>query len=315
MNFLRKSVLTFLLFLSLVGVQRAGDYSLKDMESFRKYFPRTDDPYLKDILSNPNLIFYSEKQYPRIHQDASNLISSYYNISADAPPNGKELYGNANREYPWAVTAGLEGVPEDSYRVFNAYLLPPNSKIEWWTERTTNLGLTYDRVRWAFPHDTTFIEFLQVKDSKGEWYTFEVRTRTKITYKDGSNDNGFWIPEVYRPFTSKEDLLKLVKSYPDLSIARSFIENFDKDISGKQIVEDKHVNKFLRFETFYHYLPDLPEDVSRFILNSKFKPIPSTTYMKKGDLTSYAPSVRSNSKSLHIIPPKYNAAYLKVSVQ
>lgn len=248
--------------------------------------------------------FYS---LPRAHQDSGFVVSSAYNISALKPPFGPELFGNPNREFPWALTAGLETCPAGSYRVIHGHRIPQGQPITWWTRHVTNLGQTYPLVEWAFPADTVFLELLQSQDSQENWKTWEVRTRTKAP-------QGHWEPEVWRPYTTWADLRRLVGTFPDQAKTKSFLEapeQIEPFVTANQHAGPRVINRGAAYLT----LPPLPEEVVQFVLAKPFKPTAGTTFAQAEGYAGYAPTREPSASRFGIVPPDYNGGYLRVSVK
>lgn len=115
--------------------------------------------------------------------------SPKYNISAVSG----EPFGNANMEFPWKVTAGMDDA--ERAMAFPLISIPDGKKIKWWKERSYGGGASY---RWRYPDGTVVAEMLLVKGDDETDRCFEVRVRTR-------GPQG-WEPKVFRPFERKNML-------------------------------------------------------------------------------------------------------------
>jgi hypothetical protein len=236
------------------------------------------------------------------------VINPDYNISATKPPNGVEPFGNGNKEYPWARTAGLEGVDTKHFKVLNAYYLPPGKSIEWWEQPSQVRQHKYNLIQWSFPVDTVFVEILQLPDSKGNWFTFEVRTRTKV----GDTE---WEPELYRPYRNRGELQQMM----DVKRVGNYRTRTQFKLEGPFVIKDEHPTKTVINRTaLYSYVPEMDEDLAKSILDQKFLPCSHEVYdedeTQKTQARCYAPTrAKVDKVTLNVVPPAYNAAYLKVS--
>lgn len=148
----------------------------------------------------PELKFYNHT--PAFQMDGG-LLWTGVNPAANPDP-----YGNANRDFPWAVTSGLHLSNPSTYKVYKAANIP--GPISYYQGRTRLLHNLFFKNEppptvWIYPEGTQFFEFLVNNRAQ----TFEVRKRTKQL-------NGDWVPEVYRPFKSVDELPNLYGVPPHL---------------------------------------------------------------------------------------------------
>lgn len=159
---------------------------------------RTYIPQGVDIPESP-LKFYN---HTPAFQMNGGLLATSVNPAANPDRGGAAgiAYGNANRDFPWAVTSGLHLSPPSSYRVYKAASIPgPIAYYQGPSRLRHNIffGNEPTPTVWIYPAGTVFMEFLV--NNKTTPQTFEVRKRTK-------QENGNWVPEIYRPFASVNDL-------------------------------------------------------------------------------------------------------------
>ena len=137
------------------------------------WFPRTEEPYLQDLVKLRPKFYDHEPAY----QNGGGVHSPAYNIAAGGDrPFG---HGNANREFPWKHTAGIDDTSH--VKVLRFVHLP--GPIKYWRDG--------DTIRWQFPNATIFGEILLLWDGR-DYRTFEVRTRERLAL-----DN--WLPRIFVP--------------------------------------------------------------------------------------------------------------------
>ena len=154
-------------------------------EVVRSVIPTVDCRQTTDVLRSGDTIWYDDDSMPQSYQDPIPPITGLRTPSSIlAPP---EVFDGDRFRFPWGHTAGTSRCVNVKTVKFlklpsvnGEYLLP----IVWWQE-----GLEY---RWAFPKGTVAGEILMQSNSSGEWYVFEIRTRTK---RDDQ-----WDVDVFRPF-------------------------------------------------------------------------------------------------------------------
>lgn len=251
----------------------AADPVLLDHETDKAYragVPRSSDGRLRKLAEDPKTLFYDEKAMPpafQFWQDAAfGVVRVSYNVSATKPV---EPFGNANREFPWDVTAGIGD--HTNVRTYKFIRLPV--PVEVWRQymaddprerrrQTPQPREPLPAYRWEFPGGTVVGEVLQIWDPAGEWRTFETRLRTK---KDG-----VWRPEVYKPFEVTVDRAAMPGPF------RKLADRLQP--GGRRWMEDRRhpVPAFTLNEADEYILPDLTPAEVRAVLASEFKPVRGT---------------------------------------
>jgi hypothetical protein len=261
-------------------------------ETLLQFFPKTTDPWFNAL--KPRLVFYTEREMPAAYQSDGFVHSVHYNISA----NRSEPFGNANREFPWGVPAGLNWT--NNARTAKFVVFPQSGEpIRWWTER-----LAHDRrwsYRWAYPVGTVFGEILTVTDPEGVDYTFEVRVRKK-------SDAG-WRMDVYRPFTTPEELAsKLKRVDPMGGRSGPLLDFLKKPTAEAYSFRNPHPVSIFNRNALDVNLPALDHELVRKLLTeTPFKSALGQPWLEKDGYAAHAPSTQAD---FHIVPRNYGGALL-----
>ena len=273
-----------------------------------KFFPQTNDPILNKIKNNSNIVFYTDREIPPAYQisDGTNpgVHSIFYNISAGMYRGRqyREPLGNANREFPWNVTAGLDWTNNGGSIKF--YIPPENGPwIVWWSQRLTRDNGhyldEYPTYQWMYLKGTIFGEILTVQDKEGYSYSFELRTRTKI----GNKFEDDWQMNVYRPYLSWDELANNIRLlHPEREKWNQKIKDFF-DYEYEEVrytARNDHPTNVINRKANDIILPPLDHNLVKELLKEPFK---ST---KDGD---WIPSTKSD---FHIVPKNY-ATFLEMS--
>lgn len=272
----------------------AGDFQFMGEEGVRRcrrLLPATSDPVLESLYKK-HLIFYTDKEMPRVYQLRGGVFYAHTNISAKEG----EPHGNANVEFPWGHPAGTHRSDVDSFRFLH---LP--APIRWWTENMKRLLLPDDEVnyRWRYPDGTVFGEVLQLTDAKGRPRTFTLRTRTRTA--------GKWQPNVYSPFRTREEMESwLTRNHPEI-----------KTVSPRVTVgrlKNRHPDRVvIDREALLDELPDLPVGVVEEILRLPFVSTRGQVWLSQvvegRKLEAFAPTSRTGRS---FVPKNYDGAYLAV---
>lgn len=260
-------------------------------EKWVKYLPKGLEKYREAQ-------FYSQATIPKAYQFNDRIADPKYNVSATQPPNGIEPFGNANREFPWIGTAGMDQTVKT--KVINFVVFPPGSKIKW--ERKVLPGELGDASGykvgtyvWYYPNDTVFGEVLINTELDR---TFEVRTRTKV--------NGKWHGNVFRPFSNRvEYVVALVGEGIQVSEPTSrqtvrFEDTFKSLVKG-------HRKPAINRRGTVDVLPPIPRDVVLRFLNREFKSVHGEIWCGQD---CYAPTANDTG---NIFPKGYRAETLAVN--
>jgi len=145
---------------------------------------------------------------PLARQNWSSVSSGLHSIRYDLSGGLDKLGRGSSYEFPWKEPAGTHLVNQKELINVRGLLLPHQAgspkalPIVWWTAKQDVSPDTFDshvqKIEWAFPHGTVFVELLARRLSNGSVVPFEVRTRTR--------EEGEWAVDVFRPFVHASDL-------------------------------------------------------------------------------------------------------------
>lgn len=173
---------------------------------FRGLLPRTSDEDINAVLTNPDLILYTDREIPLARQNWSGASSGIHSINYDLS-GGADRFGRGSaHEFPWADPAGTHLVPERELVEVRGMLLPKQNgrflPIAYWQTRQDVARGMYDagrqKIEWTYPHGTVFVELLARKLSNGNTVPFELRVRER--------ERGEWSVDVFRPFIHWRDM-------------------------------------------------------------------------------------------------------------
>lgn len=261
-------------------------------------------------LADGDIIFYTNREMMPIYQDWDRTFVGIGGIGTN--PSGVSP-GNANREFPWGTTAGLESAANSMSAKF--LVLPEDGKpIEYWRQRLPGVAENYDAWLWEYPVGTVFGEILMLHNGK-YWYTFEVRTRTKKTagYALGWNAN------IYRPFRTPDEVVSRVKELrpewdKDPTIA-AFVRHLENPARGytQRLVDSNHRKVVFDRQAVIDKLPALPPDlVSELLQTTGFQSTLGTEWISHGEVAGFAPDT---DQAFHIVPKNNKLAFMKADTQ
>jgi len=311
------------------GTLSASEPSLMDRsqnEAYRKALPSTKDERLLSIISDKHLMFYTDNEIPKAHQDWEGSLQGILDSRGNVSANRTEPFGNGNKEFPWGAPAGTHlsnGVtsirflllPRDEHGSIYPVVYYQIPKISY-GKRTlpdgTNISADERFYRegwaWTFPKGTIVGEVLMISDSRGNRHVFEIRTRSRSIDR--------WAVNVYRPFPTANDLLIAVKkldNWEKNAKLRNLVTHLEGSLSSDHYTladtqPDKSVFKQIRQQDF---LPAIDEDVAITLLH-KTPFSSSLDVVWRGD-GEYAPHAPTTEADFHIVPKRYAAGFINVT--
>jgi len=229
--------------------------------------PSTYDRYLRHVLNSPRTSYYHFRQ---LHQYKEGVF----------PTTFLEEF-NANRDFPWETTIGLNAAvkrKDNPYGTINLLHLPEGRQI---------LVIPESPAKWIYPEGTVVGEIIYVT-FEGKKYVQEIRLRTKA---EGSMN---WEPTVYRPLEDREEFLHWAGIYDYTPAKKHFyMRNPEED-------------EVRRLEGMVERLPSLPAEHVKRLLSLPFKDVTR----KKWSKVSVAPSADID---FHIVPKDYSFGILHIS--
>lgn len=269
--------------------------------------PDSTDGTLEALRKDRRIVFYDRDTTPPIFQDwwpSQNsggtpwpgLMGTKTNHSA----NKSEPFGNANREFPWAATAGLkEGDP-----VLHFVIMEKPARMAWKTVKR-DVGL-YDEtyLSWTYADGTVFGELILVTDPETQKkHTAEVRLRRK--------NRGEWNATAYRPFPSAEDLETALEVVPREADRRRLRDRLGNPWVARHRTRNPHPRKIIDVEMTIEELPEVEPETVRVLLKRPFQSALGTAW-RETDPPTHAPTTKA---AFHIVPTNYDAGAIEVSTK
>lgn len=293
----------------LCGLGAKNEPSLRFVASDRhdalmKFLPQTEDPWLQNLKSR-EIVFYGQQEMPPAYQiwdgHLQGIHSIFYNISADKP---RERFGNPNLEFPWKSPAGLD--QSDNAGSIKFVVLPDGQPILWWRERLPHDGNAAGTFRWIYPVGTVFGEILTVRSPDGWDYTFEVRTRTRMTKN--------WAVNVFRPFTSPAELADRIKKLePKWREQDHLVAWLNRDQLSASRLFNPHPQTVFDRTALLDPLPPLqPALVEKLLTQTPFKSALGQVWLQslESNTEGHAPTTEAG---FHIVPKNYGGAFMAVT--
>ncbi len=276
----------------------------------RKLLPKITDEKVAALLADERVLFYTEEEMPRCHQDWDGSLpgvhTAYYNISADRG----EPYGNGNREFPWGTPAGTHR--SRNLYTFRFLWLPQDEAGQTLPVTYYRKQLRYDASRgyaWIYPVGTVFGEVLCQKTKDGSAVAFEVRLRIR--------EQRAWEVDAFRPFPNAQDLAERVqelrtdwKEQPQLAALVSHLTT-DKELPSRHLY-DSHPYRVLAQEMGVDSLPAIDDEklVIELLTTTPFRSAHGELWRKgTNDIYTAAPTTDAG---FHVIPAGYDAGFIEV---
>ncbi|HEV3021150.1 MAG TPA: hypothetical protein VGX76_01735 [Pirellulales bacterium] len=277
---------------------------------YRQFLPAVDDAVIGELLADPRLVLYTEREMPKAYQfwDGAfpGVHSARYNISA----NGSEPFGNGNREFPWASPAGTHRTPSvTSLRFFR---LPQDGDgrvfcVAWYRKRGGGDASGYS---WVFPVGTFFGEVLLLKGPHGHDYTFELRIRRRET--------GHWQVDVFRPFPTSAALAARIKvlrpAWQDEQQLAALCQHLDepRKLESQTLADRQPHRRVFRQTMGVDSLPPVGDDglVEELLTGTVFRSALGATWRDDDDgVETCAPTTLA---AFHVVPANYDAGFIAV---
>jgi len=266
-------------------------------KKYRDLIPKTESARLNSILNNPNLIFLDKKHMVPGYQDPSLPVAGERStepgfrgsgFAKDAP-----FIDNNGHLKLWSQGFGIEKTP--NAETFHFLQLPQNTdgtlqKIKVTKQRTPQPdgGLLYN---WEFPVGTVSGEVILGRNSKGEKFVLQIRTRTK------DQAVGPWASDIFKPFPTvqhfRDKLQELSNSRQELAQeARRVLEELKKPGRLKEVSLGMHGYQVgdLDSKGGTEVLPEMSEALTQALLKEPFKSSLGAEWDKDSSVTAFAPT-------------------------
>ncbi len=186
----------------------------------------------------------------------------------------------------------------------NGAILP----VVWWQYKPNSFTWRYE---WMFPVGTVFGEMIYSIDGDGQWWPFEIRTRTR-----GLNG---WTADAFRPFPTAQSFASALEEKrvadpvwaksEEISALIAHALDDTKMVPGK-LAAPKLPDAFATQEGAEDPLPDLEDDsiLKALLMEVGFQSAKGARW--KGEtLAAYAPT---STGDFHIVPKGYNGGFVAV---
>lgn len=178
------------------------------INTWKLAFPKIEnDDEVANALKSEHTLFYTDEVMKRVYQFQGGLADANYNINAikQFDTTGKQLPGNANKEFPWNKPGGLDLV-KNLVTLRFVYLPPSANGVKWPIVWYQNQIEGDSVIEWNFPAGAIVGEFLAYYPPNGQYsYIFEVRVRKRYIEK--------WETDVFKPFQTVDDLSSRLRDY------------------------------------------------------------------------------------------------------
>ncbi len=283
---------------------------------FKAVLPQVADPQTQAILQSPNTMWYDEGSMVFGYQDSVGDPVGFRaqcvgRATGDANLGGPigdldNLFGADFRfVFPFRKAAGTDNVAVS--KVLNFWAPPKQDgkvlPVKIW--RTVDRGHYY----WTFPDNTVIGEVLFEQAPNGNWYPFEIRTRTRYS--------GGWAVNLFRPFTTAASLAAAIETQPDwqASIDLGNVVNFLNDNStlvANHWESKVFAGEFTPIDGALDKIPEITETdlVIKLLTQTPFVSAQGAIWKENATLTSYGPA---SDSAFNIVPGGYEAGMLPVN--
>lgn len=175
---------------------------------FRGLFPPVDDSEINSVLSDPDLILYTDEEVPLARQDWTSVSSGLHSILYDISGGDDHIGQGSAHEFPWKKPAGTHRIPDSELIEVRGLLLPRSDgrplpiayyRLPQESHLDRDIGRA-NKIEWVYPHGTVFLELLARQLPNGSVVPFELRARVR--------ERGEWSVDVFRPYPTRKSLNK-----------------------------------------------------------------------------------------------------------
>lgn len=282
----------------------------KDVE-LRERLPKVNDEEVQQILDDPTLIFYTDREIPAAYQDWGSGLPGIHSPSYNISANGSEPHGNGNVEFPWGAPGGTHR--SKNVHTFRFFRLPKDDDgkirpIVWY--RQTMRGSPSPVYRWTFPVGTVIGEVLQIRSPQGQLYTFELRLRER--------EYGAWSVNVFRPFPTSGRLAERIKQlrphWQENEQLAKLVNHLEQPVELEPftLADKRHSRVTFREKMGIDALPPVGDDelIAQLLTETVFESALGTVWRTGTNAVStIAPTTDA---AFHIVPARYDAGFIEV---
>jgi hypothetical protein len=281
--------------------------------------PQVGDPALKAILESSDTMWYDRYSIIPGYQDS---YGDNINFPVGMRPNTIDpgLIAVAGGHdfifekvglfhFPFGNPAGAKN---DAF-VVDFWHVPRQAgallPVVWWKRQPTSW---HRRIEWMFPRDTVLGEVLFKVADGGEWYPFEIRTRTRRV--DG------WSVNVFRPFRTAEELAVALEqkrqqqpswaTAADVTALIAHLRNAGT-LQASRLAATHFEGTFPAMDGATDSLPGLADAtiLQQLLMETPFRSAKGFVWKQSGALKTYA---ATTDAAFSIVPRGYNAGFLSV---
>lgn len=302
-----------MLFGGLVDYMEQGE--LKELKAT---VPAITNSELNERMHHADTVWYDEESMVFSYQDSVETVVGVRanrvgretgELNRNIPGIAKlmDLFGEDKKfRFPFRGAAGTDDVK--NVKVVN-FWSPPKLNgeylpVKWW--RASSRG----RWHWTFPINTLFGEILFIKNPKGGWLPFEIRTRKR--YGNG------WEVDLFRPYATAnqlaEKIIDLKPEWKSNTNTKRFIEHLRSPSTLQPFKLEATVYK-KAFETVdgaLDYLPEIGDDafVTELLKQPTFVSTQGKIWKENSQYETYAPS---SAAEYSIVPKDYKMGVIPVN--
>lgn len=287
------------------------------LNPLKKAIPEIADADTQRIIKSPDTMWYDEESMVFLYQD------SVESVVGGRANNVAWQVGNSNRDnagiaklmnyfdpktfkFPFGHAAGTDEVK--NVRVINFWSPPKQGgsvmPVKWWKESSRG------RWRWVFPVNTVFGEVLFQKAPNGQYYVFEVRTRTR--YRDG------WDVNMFRPYPTARSMADAIKKLrpnweSNSSTSQLVAHLMNKNtLTTRRLASQPYAQLFKPIDGALDVLPATTDSqlIIDLLTKKTFSSVEGTIWKENGELETYGPG---SNADFSIVPKGYTMGMYPVN--
>lgn len=299
-----------------ISVERSKEVQIlpqNRLEHYRSILPSVSDPEVDKALKNENTFFYDEASLPSGYQDASKSVVGVRKSGDSTFVKGAPFMDPTTKKLK-VFSHGVGIDPHSKAETFHFIQRPQKEdgsfeKIKVKKTRGSDYREDGETWKWEFPIGTISGEVITEKDSQGKAHVLEIRTRKKT----GKGKDG-WESNIFRPFTSEEDLLEELEAFKDDPGVGEESKKISEALKNGKLDRVKIDNQGFRvsgisFEGHTQTLPDMSEELVKKLLDRTFESSLGSVWKKSEEVEAFAPTTR---QSFGLVPQNSKTGALRV---